>query len=106
MENGTAVACALESGDHRDLWVVPMSDGGAKLLEYEMRGEFFWVRREAGGLHRVFALNAVHLSHQGHSLIDNGTARAGRFLRWGEDGKGAEQHQEEEKGLCVESAAL
>ena len=104
--DGSAIAIALECGDNRDLWVVPTGTDGTKLLGYEMHGEFFWVHSDASGQRQLFALNVSHFSHQGRALIEDGVPTDYRFICWAEDGKIVEHHQEEEKTLCAEFAAL
>ena len=105
VQDGLAIAFTLECGDQQDMWVVPIGGGGTKLQDYEMSGEFFWVRREASGQQQLFALNASSFSHHGRSLIEDRVPVDYRFIRWAEDGQVMEQHQEEEKTLCAEFAA-
>jgi hypothetical protein len=53
-----AIAAAMRYGENDDIIVTAVEDGDLRLLDYRMRGGFFWLRTEQGCLRRLFATDA------------------------------------------------
>jgi hypothetical protein len=65
------IAAAIRDGDYRDIAVVAVEDGDLRFMEYAMRGEFFWLRTEGGGLRRLLAVNAYSFSYAGQTVFES-----------------------------------
>lgn len=55
VEDENGVACAIEHGVYRDIAVLSARGGEAIVEGIRFRGEFCWVRLEAGEVRHVFA---------------------------------------------------
>ena len=65
------IAAAISDGDYDDIVVTAVQDGELRLTDYTMRGEFFWLRTERGGLRRLFAVNAYSFSYAGETVFES-----------------------------------
>ena len=101
---GTAIACAMQSAHHHDLWIAASGEEPTEVLDYEMCGEFFWVRSHADGQKELFAVNASRFACSGRPLLQNAAAPGSVRLRWNGD-HALEPFYEGEERPCVESAA-
>ena len=50
-----------------------VEDGDLQLLDCSMRGEFFWLRLEAGRIRRLVAVNTYSFSYAGEIVFDSNT---------------------------------
>ena len=101
---GAALACAMQSANHQDLWIAASDEGPVEILGYEMCGEFFWVRSHVSGERELFALNASYFACSGRPLLQKNAALDSVRFRWNDDGAAA-SYTGGDAHLCVESAA-
>jgi hypothetical protein len=66
-----AIAAAMRDGDYDDIAVMAADDGDLRLIDYVMRGEFFWMRLEQGNLRRLLAVNARSFSCAGEVVFES-----------------------------------
>jgi hypothetical protein len=66
-----AIAAGIRGGDYDDIAVMTVEDGDLHFMEYEMRGEFFLLRLEAGTIRRLVAVNAFTFRHVGETIFDS-----------------------------------
>jgi len=65
------IAAAIRDGEYDDIAVVAVEDGDMQLLDYSMRGEFFWLRTENTSLHRLLAVNAYSFRYRGETIFES-----------------------------------
>ena len=65
------IAATIRDGEYDDIAVVAVEDGDMQLLDYEMRGEFFWLRTENSSLHRLLAVNAYSFRYRGETIFES-----------------------------------
>ncbi len=65
------IAAVLRNGDYDDIAVMALEDGDLHLIDYSMRGEFFWLRTENGNLRRLLAVNAYSFSYGGETIFQS-----------------------------------
>src|SRR5262249_49595656 len=64
------IAVAIRDGEYDDIVVTATRDGDLRLMDYTMRGEFFWLRTERGSLRRIFAVNAYSFAYAGETVFE------------------------------------
>ena len=65
------IATAIRDGSYDDIIVTAMEDGDLHLIDYTMRGEFFWLRTENSNLRRLFAVNAYSFTYMGETVFES-----------------------------------
>jgi hypothetical protein len=66
-----AIAASMRDEDYDDIAVMAADDGDLRLMDYVMRGEFFWMRLEKGNLRRLLAVNARSFSFAGEVVFES-----------------------------------
>jgi hypothetical protein len=66
-----AIACMLACGRWQDIVVFSREDSEAKVLDFRLRGELFWLRTSNGVLEKLLAINARSVAHQGKVIFDS-----------------------------------
>jgi hypothetical protein len=61
----------MRNGEYDDIVVMAVEDGDLRLMEYGMRGEFFWIRTCQGSLCRLLAVNAYSFSYSGETVFQS-----------------------------------
>jgi hypothetical protein len=61
VESGSGLACSYKHGGFEDIAVLSTGDSEIAVLDFRMRGEFFWLRLEGGALKQVLAVRACSL---------------------------------------------
>jgi len=69
VEHGTGLACSYKHDGFEDIAVVSTSDSEIAVADFQMRGEFFWMRLEGGLLKQVFATQACNMDRNGRSIF-------------------------------------
>jgi hypothetical protein len=69
--NQHVVATAIRDGSYDDIIVTSTEDGDLHLIDYTMRGEFFWLRTEGSNLSRLFAVNAYSFTYMGETVFES-----------------------------------
>ena len=67
---GNAIAAAISDGDYDDISIMSSGDSELKLIDYTMRGEFFWMRLQNGSLKQLLAVNAHRFSCAGETIFE------------------------------------
>ncbi len=67
---GNAIAAAISDGDYDDISIMSSGDSELKLIDYTMRGEFFWMRLQNGTLKQLLAVNAHSFSCAGETIFE------------------------------------
>jgi hypothetical protein len=68
------IAAAIRDGQYDDIVVMSVEDGDLHLIDFSMRGEFFWLRTENGVLRRLLAVNAHSFSYAGETIFEGNEA--------------------------------
>ncbi|HLK68131.1 MAG TPA: alginate lyase family protein [Bryobacteraceae bacterium] len=69
IENGTGIACACEHGDYTDIAALSTSSADLCFADFQMSGEFCWIRLERGVLKQVLAIRARSLTRAGRNIV-------------------------------------
>ena len=69
--NHHVIATAIRDGSYDDIIVTAVEDGDLHLIDYTMRGEFFWLRTENSNLTRLFAVNAHSFTYMGETVFES-----------------------------------
>jgi hypothetical protein len=69
--NNHVTAAAIRDKEFEDFAVMTGADGDLHLLDFVMRGEFFWIRMAHGKLCRLLAVNAYSFSYGGETIFDD-----------------------------------
>jgi hypothetical protein len=64
------LAAAIRDREFDDIAVMSSEDGDLRLLDFAMRGEFFWMRMAQGKLCRLLAVNAYSFSYAGDTVFE------------------------------------
>ena len=68
LEVGHGIACWVRRGTSEDIAVVSTGDEEIALLDFRLRGEFFWLRLEEGQVKQILAVRALSM-HDGSNTI-------------------------------------
>lgn len=69
VESGSGLACSYDHDGFEDIAVISTGDSEIAVADFQMRGEFFWLRLESGVLKQVLAVRACSLNHNGRSIF-------------------------------------
>jgi hypothetical protein len=69
---GTALACEAECGGVKDIFVSSFSDQRIVILDFTLRGRFFWLRRTNGRLTQVLGIDCKEVRHRDEVLMHDG----------------------------------
>jgi hypothetical protein len=70
-KSSLVTAATIRDGEYDDIVVMGLDDVELRLMDYQMRGECFWVRTEQGGLRRLFAVNAHSFSCGSETIFES-----------------------------------
>ncbi|MCX6623447.1 MAG: heparinase II/III-family protein, partial [Acidobacteria bacterium] len=70
VESGSGIACSYQHHGFEDIAVLSTGEAEMAVADFRMRGEFFWLRLEAGALKQVLAIRALGLDHGGRSIFE------------------------------------
>jgi hypothetical protein len=96
---GNAIAAMVQDDKFADLSVLSVEDSTVRLLDYTMRGEFFWLRSENGVLKQLLAVNALSFSNSGESLFESASPISYLLVHFWEDGLVIQQGGQEGRVL-------
>jgi hypothetical protein len=69
--NRHVIAATIRDGGYDDIVIAATEDGDLHFMQYAMRGEFFWLRTELGGIRRMVAVNACSFAYAGETIFQS-----------------------------------
>ena len=72
---GSALACEAEYGGVRDIFVSSFQDQRIGILDFTLRGSFFWLRKTNGRLTQVLGIDCKEVRHRGEVLLRDDAGR-------------------------------
>jgi hypothetical protein len=88
---GSAIAVAARDADSEDIVVFSIEDAALQILDYKMRGEFFWLRNRKGVPTELLAVNALSFEIAGHAVLECEERRSHVRVHFWEGGMVIEQ---------------
>jgi len=73
---GSALACETESGDVRDVFVSSLRDQSIGIMDFTLRGRFFWLRKTKGRLTKILGIDCKEVRHRDEVLMRDDAGRA------------------------------
>jgi hypothetical protein len=71
VQGGRGIAAVLRDQKYDDIAILSVQDSTLRLMDYTLRGEFFWIRTENGVLRRLLAVNARFFSNNGDEIFSS-----------------------------------
>ena len=72
---GSALACEAEYGDVKDIFVSSFRDHPVDILDFTLRGKFFWLRKTKGRLTRLLGIDCKEVRQRGEVLMHDDAGR-------------------------------
>jgi hypothetical protein len=72
---GSALACEAEYGDVKDIFVSSLRDQPVGIMDFTLRGRFFWLRKTNGRLTQVLGIDCKEVRHRDEVLMRDGAGR-------------------------------
>jgi hypothetical protein len=85
VESGSGIACSYLHDGFEDIAAFSTGDSEMSVANFQMRGEFFWVRLEGGVLKHVLAVRACALDRGGRNIFRQ--SEPGPWFASGVEGK-------------------
>jgi hypothetical protein len=84
VSGGSALACEAEHGDVKDIFVSSARDQRIGIVDFTLRGRFFWLRQTAGRVTHVFGIDCREVRHFSEVLLNEDAGRAHFEWKYGE----------------------
>lgn len=86
VSGGSALACESVNGDVQDIFVSSVRDQRIGILDFTLRGRFFWLRKTGGRLTQVLGIDCKEIRHGNEVLMSDEAGRP--FFEWKRGGAG------------------
>jgi hypothetical protein len=96
---GRAISAVVRDGDFEDICIASIDDSYTELqlMDFRMRGDFFWIRTENGTLRRLLAINALSFAISGDEIFQENVPISHVMVHVWDNGMVIERGQEEGK---------
>jgi uncharacterized heparinase superfamily protein len=75
VSGGSALACEAEHGDVKDIFVSSARDQRIGIVDFTLRGRFFWLRQTAGRVTHIFGIDCKEVRHFSEVLLSDDAGR-------------------------------
>jgi len=72
--SGSALACEADYGQVKDIFVLSTQDQPISIMDFTLRGRFFWLRQTSGQLTRILGIDCQEVRHRDQVLMCDETS--------------------------------